>query len=147
VDFVIRTVPTFLTITEYKNLIDYCLEQNLLLNSYFITTRDWQAIEILPDDIRQKLQAEFIQQLAVYEQKVNPDLVRLNNYRNKTQVLDNLIQEIKACIKSLDATSNPDIDLLRTTATKKLKELDSLRGNSVINSFPVLADFFRQYDY
>jgi len=147
VDFVIRTVPTFLTITEYKNLIDYCLDQNLLLNSYFITTRDWQAIEILPDDIRQKLQAEFIQQLAVYEQKVNPDLVRLNNYRNKTQVLDNLIQEIKACIKSLDATSNPDIDLLRTTATKKLKELDSLRGNSVINSFPVLADFFRQYDY
>lgn len=147
VDFVIRTVPTFLTITEYRHLIDYCLAKNLLLNSYFITTRDWQAIEILPDDVRQKLKAEFTEQLATYEQKLDPDLVRLNNFRNKTQVLDNLIQEIKACIKSLDRPRNPDIEALRYQATKKLKQLDELRGNSVINSFPVLAEFFKHYDY
>ena len=147
IDFVLRTVPTFLTITEYSKVIDYCLEKNLLLNSYFITTRDWQAIEILPADVKSELKSEFQSQLDRYSELHNDQDVRLNNFRNKTQVLDNLITEIKACINSLDTKPSADLQALRTKAVKKFQELDQLRGNSVVENFPRLKEFFQSHGY
>jgi MoaA/NifB/PqqE/SkfB family radical SAM enzyme len=147
IDFVIRTVPTFLTITQYASLIDYCREKNLLINSYFITTRDWQAIEILPQTIKQELKAEFQEQLNAYQAQHNTDQVRLHNFRNKSQVLAVLITELRACIQSLSTQSQADLTELRTKSVKKISELDRLRGNSVLDSFPRLKEFFISHGY
>jgi hypothetical protein len=145
VDFVIRTVPTLLTITEYDRIIDWCYDNNFLLNSYFATDPTWQQIKLLPNDIKAELQDKFKKQLARYEPLLENRTVGLTNFRNKTYVLENLVKEIQAAINSLNSCTI-DEQLAQESVTK-FKQLDTLRGTSVINAFPMLTDYFKKYGY
>jgi hypothetical protein len=145
VDFVIRTVPTLLTITEYDRIIDWCYDNNFLLNSYFATDPTWQQIKLLPNDIKAELQDKFKKQLARYKPLLENRTVGLTNFRNKTYVLENLVKEIQAAINSLNACTI-DEQLAQESVTK-FKQLDKLRGTSVINAFPMLTDYFKKYGY
>lgn len=145
VDFVVRTVPTLLTIHEYPQLIDWCLDNNLLLNSYFAVDPLWQQIKLLPDTIKTSLQLEFQQQLERYRALANNRTKSLTNFRNKEYVLENLIKEIEAAIHSL-ALGNQDPDLVQECVLK-FKQLDQHRGVSVVDAFPMLKNFFESNGY
>jgi len=145
VDFVVRTVPTLLTINEYPQLIDWCLENNLLLNSYFAVDPTWQQIKLLPDTIKIELQSKFQQQLERYQALASNRTKSLTNFRNKEYVLENLIKEIEAAIQSL-SLGNQDPDLVQECVLK-FKQLDQHRGTSVVGAFPMLQDFFESNGY
>ena len=145
VDFVVRTVPTLLTINEYSLLIDWCLDNNFLLNSYFATDPEWQQIRLLPDYIKIRLQTEFQNQLERYKTLADCRIKSLTNFRNKEYVLENLIKEIEAAINSLQLGTT-DVDLA-TASVLKFKQLDTMRKNSVVDAFPVLKEWFEIHGY
>lgn len=145
VDFVVRTVPTLLTITEYTKVIDWCYENNLLLNSYFAVDPLWQQIKLLPDYLKIRLQTEFQQQLERYRALTGTRITGLTNFRNKEYVLENLIKEIEAAIQSL-SLGNQDLDLIHECVLK-FKQLDQHRGASVVDNFPMLKEWFESNGY
>ena len=145
VAFVIRTVPTLLTINYYSDLINWCLENDFLLNSYFATDPAWQQINLLPDYLKKQLQATFNQQLERYNKMSETHPKVLTNFRNQEYVLDNLIREIQASIASL-SPSNTNIDLV-VDSVLKFKQLDSMRQTSVIDHFPMLKEWFEIHGY
>jgi organic radical activating enzyme len=144
VAFVIRTVPTLLTINYYSELIDWCYDNDFLLNSYFATDPAWQQIRLLPDDIKQKLQQQFQNQLDSYT-KLAGDRAGLTNFRNQSHVLENVISEVKASLASV-SLGNQDPDLIKSSVLH-FKQLDSMRGNSVIDYFPMLKEYFESNGY
>lgn len=145
VDFVVRTVPSIVTITEYTKVIDWCLENNLLLNSYFAVDPLWQQIKLLPDDIKSRLRIEFEDQLKRYQGLAQSRPVGLTNFRNKEYVLENLIKEIEAAINCLHL-GGQDPDLLQESVLK-FKQLDTHRGVRVVDAFPQLKEFFETNGY
>jgi hypothetical protein len=145
VDFVIRTVPTFLTVNYYSELIEWCFKENLLLNSYFAVDPVWQQIKILPNEIKRSLRNKLYEQLDRYQELDSMRIKSLTNFRNKEYVLDNVIKETQATIASLADTEMNH--LLNQEAVSKLKQLDQLRGTDVRDEFPMLKEFFKQYGY
>ena len=145
VAFVLRTVPTLLTINYYGQLIDWCLDNNLLLDSYFATNPRWQQIRLLPDQIKTKLKTDFELQLDRYTALDRNSVKSLTNFRNQEHVLTNLIKELKSAISSL-APGNQDPDLVAESVLK-FKQLDTLHGNSVIENFPMLEEYFKSNGY
>lgn len=139
IEFVVRSVPTLLTITEYDKLIDWCYNNNLVLNSYFAVNPKWQQIKLLPTDIKEQLKELFQKQLDRYSLLKKDRHVGLTNFRNKDYVVENLISEIGAAISSLSSINTDPglVDLCRL----KFRELDALRGVSVVDNFPLLKDF------
>lgn len=145
VAFVVRTVPTLLTINYYSQLIDWCLDNNFLMNSYFATDPPWQQIKLLPDYIKIHLQTELQNQLDRYLSLSTCSLKQLTNFRNQSHVLENLISEIRAAIASL-ALGNQNLDLVAESVLH-FKQLDNMRGNSVVENFPMLQEFFESNGY
>jgi len=141
VDFVIRSVPTLLTITEYDKLIDWCYDNNFLLNSYFAVNPAWHQIKLLPTEIKDTLRNVFEQQLARYQLLAKDRHAALTNFRNKTYVVENLIKEIGAAINSLE--TGTDAQLVKI-AKQKFQQLDQLRNLNVVDSFPMLKGFFNE---
>ena len=140
VAFVVRTVPTLLTINYYGQLIDWCLDNNFLMNSYFATEPAWQQIRLLPDYIKIRLQKEFQTQLDRYLSLATCSIAGLTNFRNQSQVLANLISEVKAALASV-SLGNQDQDLVAESVLK-FKQLDTMRNNSVVKNFPMLKEYF-----
>ena len=145
VAFVIRTVPTLLTVNYYSQLIDWCLDNDFLLNSYFATDPAWQQIRLLPDYVKIHLQAEFQHQLENYMMLAEFRIKGLTNFRNQTYVLENLISELRAVLASL-TLGNSDVDLVNESVLK-FKQLDTLRNTNVINNFPMLKEYFKSNGY
>jgi len=145
VAFVVRTVPTLLTINYYSQLIDWCLDNDFLLNSYFATDPDWQQIKLLPDSVKIHLQTEFQVQLDHYLSLAEFRFKGLTNFRNQEHVLDNLITELKAAIASV-ALGNTEPDLVAKSVLH-FKQLDTMRNNSVVKNFPMLKEFFTSNGY
>jgi hypothetical protein len=140
----VRSVPTLLTINYYGHLIDWCLDNNFLMNSYFAVDPKWQQIKLLPDDIKSALGVEFQNQLDGYRALVRHPQ-GLTNFRNQHHVLENLITELEACVASVKL-GNQDPDLIQECVLH-FKQLDSMRGNSVIKNFPMLKEFFESNGY
>ena len=141
--FVVRTVPTLLTINYYDQLIDWCLDKDFLLNSYFAVNPKWQQIRLLPDDIKTTLAEKFKSQLVQYQSLSNHK--GLTNFRNQSHVVENLINELQAVISSL-TLGNQDLELINECVLK-FKELDTLRNTSVVENFPMLKEFFEAHGY
>ena len=141
--FVVRTVPTLLTINYYDQLIDWCLDKDFLLNSYFAVNPKWQQIRLLPDDIKTTLAEKFKSQLVQYQSLSNHK--GLTNFRNQSHVVENLINELQAVISSL-TLGNQDLELINECVLK-FKELDTLRNTNVVENFPMLKEFFEAHGY
>lgn len=141
--FVVRTVPTLLTINYYDQLIDWCLDKDFLLNSYFVVNPKWQQIRLLPDDIKTTLAEKFKSQLVQYQSLSNHK--GLTNFRNQSHVVENLINELHAVILSL-TLGNQDLELINECVLK-FKELDTLRNTNVVENFPMLKEFFEAHGY
>jgi len=145
VAFVVRTVPTLLTINYYSQLIDWCLDNDFLIDSYFATDPKWQQIRLLPDSIKMQLQTEFQIQLDNYVSLSACRITGLTNFRNQAHVIENLISEIRAAIASL-ALGNQDPDLIAESVLK-FKQLDTMRNNNVVKNFPMLQTYFESNGY
>ena len=145
VDFVIRTVPTFLTITEYVDVIEWCAAQGLVVDSYFATDPVWQQIKILPESIKQVLQKDFEQLLIKLNRLKKDRPAGMTNWRNPAYSLENCIKETESSIASLKPTE--DYTELRHEAARRLRELDQRRGTDVTREFPILRDFLIEYGY
>jgi MoaA/NifB/PqqE/SkfB family radical SAM enzyme len=145
VDFVVRTVPTFLTITEYSQLIDWCYDNEFLLNSYFAVDPLWQQIKLLPAELKQELAREFDQQLARYQLLQSEQQQALTNFRNQTRFLDSIVNEVRAARQAVsDTTTEPK---LLAEAIAKLTELDARRRVSAADVFPRLREFLYANGY
>lgn len=145
VAFVVRTVPTLLTINYYSQLIDWCLDNDFLIDSYFATDPVWQQIRLLPDSVKQHLQTEFQNQLDSYVALAEHRVKGLTNFRNQSHVLENLTSELRAALASV-ALGNQDPDLAAKSVLH-FKQLDTMRGNSVVKNFPMLQEYFESNGY
>jgi len=145
VAFVVRTVPTLLTINYYSQLIDWCLDNNFLIDSYFATDPVWQQIRLLPDSVKIHLQTEFQNQLKGYLALAECCITGLTNFRNQSHVLENLTSELRAALASV-ALGNQDPDLAAKSVLH-FKQLDTMRGNSVVKNFPMLQEYFESNGY
>ena len=126
-------------------MIDWCLDNNFLIDSYFATDPVWQQIRLLPDYVKINLQTEFQNQLEGYQELAKCRITGLTNFRNQDHVLENLISEIRAAIASL-ALGNQDPDLVAKSVLH-FKQLDTMRNNSVVKNFPMLQEYFESNGY
>lgn len=144
VAFVIRTVPTVLTITQYDQLIKWCYDNGFIMDSYFAVSPPWQVIGLLPRSIREQLRPKFQSLLLELRAQQHTPNNQPRNFRDSTQILEACIQETESALRSLDA---PDYSDKSRLAVEKFQQLDRLRKQDVRLHFPLLRDWFDQNGY
>lgn len=134
---VVRTVPQFFSMIHYPELINFCVEHDVMVDSNVLGGMAFMLPKQLPAAVKLRIMAELKQIEAVIgpsESKINVRLDPLSSIRNN----------IHMCKTHLALNEEPALhDELRNYCEK----LDRVRKINVRNFFPELADYFEKHGF
>jgi sulfatase maturation enzyme AslB (radical SAM superfamily) len=140
-DVVIRTVPQLLSVIDYDQLLAWCREHQVVVDSNAIYSPDYMHAGMLPDDIKQQIQ----QKLQSYKDRATKSTARKINLRDNYNIdqalsinADFVSQQLKQDYNSADRWKK-FLDYCRA--------LDSIRGTDMCMYVPDLASVLRQHGY
>jgi len=136
-DVVIRTVPQLLTVLDYAQLIEKCLELDLVIDSNIIHSPEFMHPGILPDDIK----SLAISRLEKCINQITADHGTFNNIniRNRGFVKSNLKQNAELVIKLLQQPRPANAEQLIQQAKQFFKKIDQSRGITLDSYCPEVA--------
>ena len=143
-DVVIRTVPQLLSVIDYDTILEFCLENHLIVDSNRIENPDFFKPNLLPDNIKNMV----VQRLEAFRFRLTekkPGYLS-SNIRNKEFLHQSLNDNINLVIGLINEPVPNDVEDLRHRAVEYLRKLDNLRGNNVIASCPELKEFIQRYE-
>lgn len=140
-DVVIRSVPQLLSVIDYDQLLSWCQDHRVLIDSNPIDSPDYMHAGMLPDDMKQQIQ----QRLRVYKDRELKSTVRRINLRDNHNVDHGLAINADFVLKQLQKNYNSD------DRWKKMldycRALDSIRGTNMCNYIPDLESILKQHGY
>lgn len=140
---VVRTVPQFLTLFKYDNLLDWCLRNKVCVDSNVIDSPKFFTPNLLPDTIK----SDIISKLSHYVLEHSAeDNVRSINIRDTFNYKKNISENARLIINSLKQQAN-DIDSLNRQAVEYCSKLDQARKINIKDFIPEIFPLFEKYDY
>jgi organic radical activating enzyme len=143
-DVVIRTVPQLLSVIGYDTILEFCLENQLIIDSNRIENPVFFAPNLLPDNIKHMV----ISKLEAFRSRLTekkPGYLS-SNIRNKEFLHQSLNDNINLVIGLITEPVPDNVEDLRCQAVMYLHKLDNLRKNSAIESCPELKEFIQHYE-
>lgn len=142
-DVVLRTVPQALSACNYHNLLQFALDNNLIVDSNVLENPDFLKLNILPKDLRdhikQQLSDKFLKNESV-------ETVHDINLRNRDRIYQTVQNNARTVIKLLDEYS-ADIELKRQEFVDYCVKFDRHRKTNIKTHVPDLLSFMNTYDY
>jgi len=140
----IRPAISLLTIGNYYTLLEYCLENKLIIKSLIVTTPDYLDCKILPRNVR----AQYLKQYDLLLETLS-DIGTHSTYNESDPT--NYKKSIKSqCVQVQNMLNQPapaNQETLLASMVKICKQWDKEFGFDAIALYPELADIFKKYEY
>lgn len=140
-DVVMRSVPQALTVLSYHDLLQFCLDHDLIIDSNPLYEPEFMGSHVLPDSIKQQVR-ENLARFAV------SNLSRINqiNLRNRHNVMAAISSNAQFVLSHLDRPV-ADLEPQRRQLAKHCATWDRARHFHVRDYVPALTDFLNRYGY
>lgn len=144
---VIRSVPQLLNVNSYYNLIEWCLEHRVSLQSIPLSNPTHLQINVLPWNIRQQIIKKYQSTKYKLEQLVNEKFNSLTTGRNSSNLEQQLLREINTIINLLSVSSDFEVDTQRQQLAMWLSKWDQEYNLDALEYYPEYAEFFTNIGY
>lgn len=141
VGIVLRTVPQALSIPGYHKILQYCLENNIIVDSNVLLQSDFLRSNVLSDDIKDRIEHllnPYLMQDSITVQDIN--------CRNKGRINASISNNAKFVISQMHEPIS-DVEEARRQLADYCKSWDRHRGYNINEYIPELSDFLSQYGY
>lgn len=140
-EVVIRTVPQALSVSSYHKLLQFCLDNDLIVDSNPLLNPDFLRSSILPDDIKNTVR-ESLEPYIINGVKSSRDI----NLRNKDLIRSSISNNAQFVISQMYQMT-PEIAMTRTRLAKYCESWDRYRKYQIDEYVPELSDFLRKHGY
>ena len=140
----IRPAISALTVGYYHTLLDYCLQNKLLIKSLIVTDPQYLNIKILPIMIRQ----QYIQQYqTLLDKLIDEDISSDYNESDTANFIKNIKMQATQVISALQLPEVDNQEQLLATMVEHCQKWDKVYNLNAIELYPELKDIFTRHGY
>jgi organic radical activating enzyme len=139
----LRPTVSALTIGYYGTLLQYALQQKLLIKSLQVVEPKFMQVGVLPQAVRSQYLAQYTDILDQLNHTVSLDYNASdpNNY----QIV--IKQQAQACVNLLNAPETNNLTQLQTQLVDHCRKWDKIYNHSALVLYPELAEMWKCYAY
>jgi len=144
VSITIRPAIGLLSIGYYYTLLEYCLENQLLVKSLLVSRPAYLDSKILPKSVKDDYIKKY-QQLLTRLSDINVD--REFNESDPNNYKKSILLQVQQVITLLKCPVPNNQEILLKTMVEHCQKWDKIYNFNAKNLYPELADIFKKYDY
>ena len=140
----IRPAISLLSIGKYYTLLEYCLENKLLIKSLLVTDPRFLDVSILPKQIKQQYLANYLPLLnRLTHVSIDSDYNEsdINNYERSIKI------QVQQSINLLNQSEPIDQENLLEQMVEHCRKWDPIYKYNALELYPELAEIFKKYGY
>lgn len=140
----IRPAIGLLSIGRYYTLLEYCLENELIIKSLVVTYPRFLDVSVLPKEIKQKYLVNYqslLNKLEDVDLDNDYNESDVNNYRKSIKL------QVQQCINLLDQPEPADQEKLLAEMVEHCRKWDHIYKYDALTLYPELTEIFKTYDY
>lgn len=140
----LRPAISLLSIGKYYTLLEYCLENKLLIKSLLVTYPKFLDINILPKEIKQQYLPSYqslLNRLSGVNLLDDYNESDINNYQHSIKI------QVQQSINLLNQAEPLDQEKLLTEMVAHCRKWDPLYKLDGRSLYPELAEIFKKYGY
>lgn len=141
---IMRTVPSILSLPTYANLINWALQNNLVIDNSLLVTPEWLQAVLLPNNIKENVINDILKVLSAVPEDNNSTFKNQKNPHNINMSIRNECESIMNLAR-LPAPANADE--LRHLCASKLSQWDVLKKTNIQRYSLSLYEFLKEYGY
>jgi sulfatase maturation enzyme AslB (radical SAM superfamily) len=139
-----RPAISALSIGYYHTVLDYCLQNNILIKSLAVTSPGYLNVDVLPKEVKEQYMTSY-QKILLELEDINIDNQfnesDSSNYKKSVKV-----QAIQ-CLNLLKQTEPTNQEELLKSMVEHCRRWDSVYNLNARELYPELAGIFNQHDY
>jgi len=139
-DVTIRPTIGALTVGYYHTLLDYCLEQRIIIKGLIINNPTWMQISVLPEQVKQSYKMNY---QNIIDKLNDIDISADYNESEKSNFARLVKVQTQQILNLLDQPIQPGIEQL----VAHCRKWDNVYQLDAVKLYPELAEIFKQYDY
>lgn len=140
----LRPAISLLSIGKYYTLLEYCLENKLLIKSLLVTEPLFLDVSILPKEIKQQYLTQYLSllnRLADVNLNVDYNESDINNYRQSIKI------QVEQSINLLNQAEPSDQKKLLAEMVEHCRKWDPVYKYNALELYPELSEIFKTYGY
>lgn len=138
----VRSAPSALTIRDYYQLIEYCIDKKLLMQSLIVTEPESQNVAVLPLSIRKQYRKNYEILLSQFDKEVPIDFNE-SDPNNHMAVLKGYTEQAIALLDQPEIDNNK----LLKDLVDHMKKWDNIYNYNARKIYPELVDILDKYEY
>lgn len=142
----VRPAVSLLTIGYYYTLLEYCLQQKLIVKSLVCYNPKYYNPAVLPAEIKLQYIKKY-QKFLDDHNLADVDCSIDYNESDPNQLPRIIKNQVLQCINILSSPQPADADLLLTEMVKQSKRWDQIYGYNARSLYPEFEDIFDQHGY
>lgn len=139
----LRPAISLLTIGYYPELIQYAVDNRLLIKSLFVTAPRFLSAEILPTSVKQ----QYLQKYQVLADQLTGNLQNDYNASDPNQYLSVAAQQVHACVNLLTSPVPDDSQQQLQAMVDHCRRWDQVYQMDARSLYPELAEVWDRYAY
>lgn len=146
VTLTVRPAISALTIGTYPTLLEFCLENQLVIKSLVVMRPNYLSATILPPAVKSqyiRLYENFLQKHALTDIDVSHDY----NESDPNQIQRIIKNQVDQCCQILQSPAPADSDNLMREMISWCKRWDTVYGYDALVLYPELKELFIQHGY
>ena len=144
ISITLRPAISLLSIGKYYTLLEYCLENKLLIKSLLVTEPLFLDVSILPKEIKQQYLTHYLSllnKLAKISIDDNYNESDVNNYRQSIKI------QVEQSINLLNQAEPSDQKKLLAEMVEHCRKWDPVYKYDALELYPELSEIFKTYGY
>jgi molybdenum cofactor biosynthesis enzyme MoaA len=140
----VRPAVSALTIGSFPGLLQYCLDQNLIVQSLLVNHPPFLDAVILPGTVKQ----QYLQRYQILADQLNSTQVPGDyNAKDPNNYVMIVKEQVQMCMNVLSQPEPEHAVLLQQQMVEHCRRWDQVYGYDARALYPELAEIWTQYDY
>jgi len=139
----LRPAPSTLSIGNHVSLLEFCIENRLLLKSNLVYTPRFLDITILPDAVKQRYRQQYVEFLSKFDINTDGDY-NASDPNNYQQVV---VQHAKMCLALLDTPAPDDQAEQLEAMVRHCERWDRIYNLNAWALYPEWESILHEYRY
>jgi molybdenum cofactor biosynthesis enzyme MoaA len=139
-----RPAVSALTIGYFPGLLEYCLDNNLIVKSLLVTNPRFLNAVILPDAVKQQYLGHYQTLVDRLDNVQVPEDYNASDPNHHVMIVK---EQVQMCMNILRQPAPPDAEQQRRLMVEHCRKWDQVYGYDARSLYPELAEIWTQYDY